>query len=230
MNEEIGFEEIKLALIAIWKRKVLIVAITVLALLGGILLTMGMKTETVYRANATVYSVTYGKDTSSVSNYNNSNVSTIVNYQNALNSQLVCEYALTFLIGYNIDVKTLQNVVHMKVQNNSYMMDIYADTSDPELSVAIANAMAEAFVFQVNTMTKGTDVQIWDKAKESEGQQIGGPNKIRVIIPAAVFVLCCLFVAVRELMTDRLRVVNQCMCVMDEVKVLGLVPYMDSEK
>ena len=42
MNEEIGYEEIKLALIAVWRKKVLILAITILAGLAGVLLTLGM--------------------------------------------------------------------------------------------------------------------------------------------------------------------------------------------
>ncbi len=230
MNEEIGYEEIKLALIAVWRKKVLILAITILAGLAGVLLTLGMKTETTYRATATVYSITYGKNSSNVTNYSSENVSNIVNYKDALTSQLVCEYALTFLIGYNVDVKTLQNVVHMNVQNNSYMMDIYADTSDPNLSIAIVNAMADAFVVQVNTMTGTSDVQIWDKAEEAYGQQVGNPNKLRLMIPVIVFILCCAYVAVREFLTDRVRVVNQCMAAMDEVKILGLIPYMDDEK
>lgn len=230
MNEEIGFEEIKLALLAIWKKKVLILAITILSFLAGILLTLGMKTETIYRAEATVYSVTYGKSSSSVTNYNSDNISTIVNYKDALTSQLVCEYALTSLIGYKLDVQTLQSVVRMRVQSNSYMMDIYADTHDPDLSVAIANAMADAFVVQVNTMTGTSDVQIWDKAEEAYGQQVGNPNKIRILIPVLVCMLCCAYVGIKELFTDRLRVVNQCLRAMDEEKVLGLIPYMDSKK
>ena len=230
MNEEIGYEEIKLALIAVWRKKVLILAITILAGLAGVLLTLGMKTETTYRATATVYSITYGKNSSNVTNYSSENVSNIVNYKDALTSQLVCEYALTFLIGYNVDVKTLQNVVHMNVQNNSYMMDIYADTSDPNLSIAIVNAMADAFVVQVNTMTGTSDVQIWDKAEEAYGQQEGNPNKLRLLIPVLVCILCCAYVAIRELFADHVRVVNQCVTAMDEVKVLGLIPYMDDEK
>lgn len=230
MNEEIGYEEIKLALLAVWRKKVLILAITILAGLAGVLLTLGIKTETTYRATATVYSITYGKNNSNVTNYSSENVSNIVNYKDALTSQLVCEYALTSLIGYNVDVKTLQNVVHMNVQNNSYMMDIYADTSDPNLSIAIVNAMADAFVVQVNTMTGTSDVQIWDKAEEAYGQQEGNPNKLRLMIPVIVFILCCAYVAVREFLTDRVRVVNQCMAAMDEVKILGLIPYMDDEK
>ena len=39
MNEEIQFEDIKIAFIALWKNKLLIVAVTLLGALLGLLLT-----------------------------------------------------------------------------------------------------------------------------------------------------------------------------------------------
>lgn len=220
MNEEIRFQDFKLALISLWRKKVLIIAITILAFLIGILVTLTADSRNIYRAQSSVYGAIYGS-------YEESSDATraMLNYADVLTSRKVCERAESIIGDSNITASDIQKMISSQYSADSILLDIYAYSNQPEVAISVANAVAQAFVIEMQNLLGSDAVQMLDSADNYQLHENGLRNLWlkRMIFGLVGLVASCAVFFVLELFSDKLKSVEQCVADEDDV-VLAILP------
>lgn len=217
---EITLEDFKLAFLALLKNKLLIALVTLAGLFAGLFYTSFQTSEYTYESTASVC-VTY---TTYQEQFQGANVMT--NYADIIMSDRVCGQAAALLGEPRLTAAQLQRMIRIKTPSaNSYVMWITAEDRLPERAIRVANAVAEAFTSQVSNLSGNQSIQVLDSATMATIASDDGLNKIRILAPLCAFVLVCGWIAVRELLSDKVRSIPQ--CVDDEDEILTLIPYTE---
>lgn len=220
MNEEIKFEDFKLALFALWKKKYLVIAVTILATLVGLLLTISTKPINTYMAKASIYSAAYGSIQES-----NSSAAAMITYSDIVSSRKVCERAASLLSGeYIVDAVDIQGMITAS-QESDTIMGIYAYSTNPEIAVKVANAVAEAFVHEITSITKSDSIQLLDNATVPSLSANGSKDlwKKRLIFTALGLLASSGFIVITELFSNRIRTISQCI-EQEDSEIIGIIP------
>lgn len=220
MNNEIQLEDFRLVILALWKKKILIILITFIGVFAGLLVTSDTSDSQYYGASASVYAATYGSYQMTLTE-----VRTMVNYSDVVTSRKVCEYAASLLKETSITADEIQNSIQISYSDNSYVMKISAINQNPEFVIKIVNAVAEAFVTEISNITGNDSIQILDEANSCYTYQSNSVNKIRAFFAGSAFAFICGVIALKELFSNRVRSIVQ--CTEDEDEILGIIPYMD---
>lgn len=220
MNDEIRFGDFKLALFSLWGKKVLIIAITILAFLVGILVTLTADVSNTYGAKSSVYGAIYGS-------YEESTDATraMLNYADVLTSKKVCERAESIIGDANITAQDIQKMVSSNYSADSILLEIYAYSERPEVAVSVANAMAQAFVIEMQNLLASDAVQMLDSADTCWLNKNGFLSlwKKRILCGLIGFVMSCAVFFVIELFSDKVKSIEQ--CIMDEDdKIVAILP------
>jgi len=222
MNEEIQLEDFKICIAILWKKKLLIICVTILALLVGLLFTINEQTVNTYVAKTSIYSVGYGsvQETSSLSN-------ALLSYAEIITSNKVCERAASLLVGkIALNATDIQRMIGVNAINNS-VIEIRAISTDPETSIYVTNAVAEAFVREVTSITENDTIQILDAADSCTLNVNGAKDLItkRFFFAMIGFAGISAYIIYTELKSNKIRSVVQCID-KDENEILGIVPCM----
>jgi capsular polysaccharide biosynthesis protein len=223
MAEKIDIEDFKLAIAALWKRKILIVLVTLIGLFSGFLITVN--DSQVYSATASVFCATYGSYKLS-----DTDVRTMVNYSDFISSRKVCEYAASLLNDTEVTADQIQTMIIMSLSDNSYVMRISADSESPELAMKVANAVAEAFVTEVSNITGNDSIQILDEADRYIVSRENDTLKKQLLFAGAAFSAICAIIALKELFSNKVRSITQCLNYVFEDEIFGIVPYFEAGK
>lgn len=221
MADKIDIEDFKLAISALWKRKILIALVTLAGIFSGFLITVN--SSQVYSATASVFCATYGSYQLSATD-----VRSMVNYSDFISSKRVCEYAASLLNETVVTADQVQKMIVLSLSDNSYVMHISATSESPKLAMDVANAVAEAFVTEVSNITGNDSIQILDEADKyivSKGNDI---LKKRLLITGAAFCVICAIIILKELFSDKVRSITQCLSYVTEDEILGIVPCFEA--
>lgn len=223
MNETIGFEDFRLGFIAVWKRKVLCLAAGLLVFLVGLVLTLGRTTSNVYMATSTVYSAVFGSYEESVDAAN-----AMLSYANVVESAKVCERAASIVGDSDLTASDIQRMIDVSTSNSTIVMTINAFSSDEEQAIEVANAVAEAFVIEIRTIT-GTDaIQTLDEASKAV-MATNGVRKLWLIRAAAFavgLILMIVIVFLGSLFSNKFQSVKQ--LELTGEPIVGLIPHMEA--
>jgi capsular polysaccharide biosynthesis protein len=226
MGNEIQLEDLKLSILALWEKKLLIIAATILSFLLGLLITYDTKPINTYQASTTVYSVAYGKTQESI----NSSIA-LISYADIVTSSRVCERA-ALLINETakIDASTIQNMIGVYAISDS-VIEISAISSNPKISILVVNAVAEAFVREITSITANDAIQILDAAEYCNLNGNGARDLFikRALFAMVGFVISCAWIVITELTSNRVKSIVQCID-QDEDEILGIIPYTEFEK
>lgn len=221
MTETIGFEEILLGFREIWDRKTQCFISAILFFLVGMIVTLPMSTQNTYEAESTVYSAVFGSYEASIDG-----TKAMLSYSDIVKSAKVCDRAASILSDGNITGMDISEMIHVSNNTNNVVMTILARSGNPQEAVDVANAVAQAFVIEIRTIT-GTDaIQLLDEAQEAEVSR-NGTMTIWMIRAAAFLVGAFIAMAVvffATLFSDKLRSLNQ--VELTGEPILGLVPLM----
>lgn len=214
---DIRFEDLKLLFRKLWSRKLVILFVTLAGLFAGLAYTEFRTEESLYGATSSVC-VTY-------SSYQEQMMgsSVMLNYSELVASKQVCEYAATLLPRSGITAEQIQRMLSIEISSNSYVMKIRAVAPQPQLAIDVANAVAEAFVTQVSSISGNSSLQVLDIASTPNLVTDDSANQIRLIVPAAAFLLACCVIGIRALASNKVRSIPQ--CVDDEDEILAIIPY-----
>ena len=220
MNDEIRFLDFKLAFLSLWKKKILIIAITILAFLIGILITLTSDSSNIYGARSSVYGAIYGS-------YEESTDATraMINYADVLTSKEVCERAESSSGDVNISAEDIQKMVRANYSADSIILEVFAYSSQPEVAVSVANAISKAFVIEMQNLLGRDAIQMLDSADDYWLNENGLKNlwKKRLFCGALGFIVSCGIFFILELFSDKLKSVEQ--CVFDENDmILAILP------
>lgn len=161
--------------------------ILILALLGG---TIGYylfvySAVTTYSASSTLYVLNRDKlvagESLSVSDINASQ-QLLMQYSGIFYSQAVASEAIKELDGYGVTAEQLSSMVSIESSESSNLLTIVAVSQDPQLSVAAANAMGQAFIVQINNLTQSNNTGFLDRAKAPIESHNDGTMKIIVLV------------------------------------------------
>lgn len=219
----IGFEDIRVSLLMILKNFSRCILAGLLFFVIGILVTLGARVDNFYKASANLYCPL-------TDNYSQSAVVTqaLSSYSSLIKSQKVAERAASSLGNTSINYKDVQSMISYSQPSNGVSLVINAQSTDADEAVAVANAVANAFVEEIRNMT-GTDaVQILSAAESASLSENGfiGLWETRVLFFLAGIAIMALFIFVTELFSDKLRSADQCLLTDDDV-ILGVIPEIE---
>lgn len=219
----IQLEDVKLAVLAIFKRKKLVVAVAVLGALIGVLAATLMPARLVYSSKASVYSATYGSYQEAMDG-----VTAMMNYSDVMASSKVCQRAASNLRNINATAKDIQNMISVSTNDNGYIIYVEATSDNPEVSSQVANAVAEAFVVEMSNITGKNAVQLLDEASVSDTYVYYSTSKKKVMGLCVIvsIAIICAYIVLSELFSGKVKCVEQCIeGNMDEV--IGIIPTID---
>ena len=216
----IGFEDIKVSLIMVWKNstKCLITALCFLAI--GIILTMNSSVNNYYNAYTTLYCPING-------NYSEASVFAQVmnSYASLVNSQKVAERAVSIMGNTSLTYRDIQEITSYSLSSSGINLTISAVSGNPEEAVEVANAVANAFVEEMRTMTDTDTVRILSTATTASLSQNGLSNlwMRRFLFFFLGYAFMAFLIFILELFSDKLRSVDQCI-ISDNDVILGIIP------
>lgn len=224
-------ENVIVAFRELWKKKLLIMLVTLAGMLFAILF-INIKGNSVrYYSSATLYSAVYGgsKDTSE-------GVAVMNRYSDMIGSSRVCGRAAKSLVKYGITTEDLQRMVSYgmisvsgaSTNSMSYgyqlTLSVFSDSSEQVL--AITNAMSSAFSAELNELIGSSAIQVMDEATSYSAFNTLNETLYFIIISGGAFVAICGIIFVMAFFSPKARSVAQ--CEQDEELILGLLPYAKS--
>lgn len=223
MYGELRFVDLLHALKVAWKKRVLIFVISIFCFLIGVFLTLNHPIKNVYSARTTVYSATYGSYQQSLAGTN-----AMIDYADIVSSKKVCQRAASILDAVELTGDEIQAMISADFNSNSYIMNIYANSTDPILAQKVANAVAQAFVIEMNGITGGESIQLLDEA-EHYYLSYNGTKKLiikRLLFGFFGFIVSVAFIVISQLLSGKLKTIEQCISLSDG-KLLGMIPYIE---
>jgi len=210
-------EDLKQALMALIRNKLLVVLVTAAGLFAGLLYSARQPAaEYGYDATATL-SVAYGQNLGQIAGN-----TVISNYSEIVTSNLVCEHAAQLLAGEGVTGEQVRRMVRVSTGNNSYVLRITARNESPQLAIMTANAVAGSFVSQVAILTGSNTIRVLDPASSADVVSLGGSSSLRLLAPAAAFLLICALLFAFEAIMGKARSLKQCLT--DQGELLTVVP------
>lgn len=224
MQEEMKLQDyVRLSWRSIWKNKILIAAITLLALLIGILVASWQTVTNTYCAKSTVYTV-YSNSLQE----NNAIASALVGYSDVVKSKKVCERAEAIIGDASITANSIQRMINISYNSSSTVMTITIYSNSPSVALRVANAVAEAFVIEIQSLTDSDKIQVLDVADSvslaSNGMQ--GLLQSIILYGVAGFALSILVIVATVIFSNKIRSVDQCLDEGEE-DILGMIPYIE---
>ncbi len=220
-------ENIKAAFYRLWKLKSAVIIITLMGLLASFIFLgfIGVRDE--YEATATIFSAAYGSLSES-----STGVTVMNTYSSLLNSTRVCEKAAAELNNSAYPADVLKEMVEEEeiyidgANTNSryygYTIDLVVVAEDPYDSIRIANAMADAFVLEINDIVGGGTLQIMEEARKVEESKNISVIIVALIFSGIAFVFSSLIIFAKEFFTEKVYTIPQ--CEQNGDLILGLIP------
>ena len=221
-------ENVKTAFYRLWKLKIVVVLMTLIGLLASVLYISMVGVYTNYRSSATIYSAVYGS-----SEETNAGVAMMNTYASLLGSTRVCERAANSIIDTNITAAQLRSMVNSgyifisgastSSKSYSYKLTLVVVSSDPQYVAVVANAMAQAFVNEINELQGTSTLQVLDEARGISSYKTLNVKLYVILFAAAAFIGSAGVIFVKEFFSPYVYSVAQCES--DKEQILGLVPY-----
>lgn len=229
--EEQDFDIIENAVVALrelWKKKLLIVLVTIAGFLMSVIFMSIKGNSTNYYCSATLFSAVYGSYSDTTTG-----VAAMNRYTDLIKSSRVCNRAAQDLTAYNITSDELQrmtvdeSIKLMGANTNStaygYKLTLSVYSESEEEIVAITNAMASAFAAELNDLLGSQTIQVMDEATGYASYSTLNVVLYLLLFTGGAFALCCGLIFVCAFFSPWVRSVAQ--CEQNSDLILGLLPY-----
>ncbi|MDF2943987.1 MAG: hypothetical protein K0S01_2845 [Herbinix sp.] len=215
MNKEINID-LRRCLKAILKKWWLIIIIGTVCYILAYLITNNNSREDEYTAETTVYSLM--------------DHSALTLYSEIITSSKVSERAATSLNIFNMDADSIKEMISVKSYSTTLVLGISATSSDINLAIKVANAVAEVFIEEVNNITSNDSVRLLDEAiaadlsYNKQTEQL----KFRIIFTLAGIVLLCVWFIMREVFTSKVHNLSD-IGLDGEIDIIGIIPLFNNK-
>ena len=213
---------------ALAKRWRFLLAMAILCGIAGIILTMEKKEDT-YQATSSVYAM-------SGESYSNAQmgVSAMNDYADIATSMKVCERAALLMGNANVtgedimkatSVSTGKKSSSAAVVQDSTILKITSEYTDPVVAMEMSQAVAEAFSIEMENIL-GTDaVRILDKPYSYKVSFDATQHQwmIRIISLVAGLLIGAAVVVFGEVFDSRARTIREC-TMRDDLPIIGVIP------
>lgn len=216
------------ALYRTWKMKWIIVFATAI---GGLLAVAFVKyrgDKFSYYSTAAIYSAVYGSYSETASGI------TLMNtYASVLGTSRVCERAAAEIDDSRITANYLMNLVSSgsvalagassESKKYGYRLVIQTVLDYPDNVIAITNAMANAYVSEINDLLGADTLQVFERATTTNKYKASSNYLIVGIFAAIGLFLSTGIIFIKEFFSSKVYIVSQCEG--DKSLILGLLPY-----
>jgi len=206
------------ALDAVIAKKWMIMATAVISLFFGLLIA-DLGTPDLYTTSATIYSASYASYRESVEGIN-----AMISYADIVQSRKVAQRAAARM-SQPVSAEEVMQMVSLSYIENSAVLTLYATSPDPDLAVDVANAVAEAFVREVENITAVESVQVLDPALTAHLSSRGIVTVMKVCTALTAFCvfLVCALIAALALLDPRVAFPRE-VTLNGELELLGAIP------
>ena len=212
--------DIKLLVRLTLKKWYLFAAVAVVSLFAAMVLTSEVRPD-VYQASTTISSIAEGSSTDSLNGFR-----LLMNYSGLITSDKIATVARNMLPdSLGISSRQIQAMITPVFDDASSILYIRCGSSNPQLALSVANAVAEAFVAEIGSITGDDTIRIYDRATNvsliynGEAEQ----RKTRVTAPAVSVFAMVVAVVLWALFSDRVKSVGEAE-LGGEITVIGAIP------
>lgn len=225
---EIDFERCFKGLLRGWR--FLLLSLILGLLVGGGTAVFLVDGENQYDAAASIYSITYGSYTDS-----EKGVSAIRTYSDIIKSYKVAERAALILGDDSITKETIYDMIHTDdrvitgttyvYENMSSVIKIHAVYQDRDMAVAVVNAVADAFVIEVNGIAESDFVHVLDYAVDADVSYSAPKHQMMAVAAGGLgfLLLGCLVILGRIIFSKKIVTVRDA-SLYGQLEVIGAIP------
>ena len=219
-------EDLRLCVRNLVKNFKLIIYCTVVGIVLGALLGMNVNTNK-YAANTTICNASF-------SSYEQilAMAQVFKDCGTIATSRSVAERATLVLGDSSITAAEIQEMIQVSYDSSeSYLAQITCESTNPEVSVKVVNAVSDALVMEMNEMTGVKCVKVLDHAGEAEISSRA--TVIKIVLMVIMGVVGCLLpvvcVVFKVLFSKKIISVED--CTLDgKLSLLGVIPVADRKK
>lgn len=177
-----------------------------------------------YTATSSVYSIVYGSYSESAES-----LQVMIAYADIVKSHKVAERAALLLGDERLDTETIYDMISAEYDASTYnyssIITIHADSNSRDISVKVVNAVAEAFVLEIASLTGKEDVKQLDRAYDATISYNASATKIQTIALVTLLgiVAACGFVFIREIFSLKMYKPKD-VTLYGQLNLLGIVP------
>lgn len=182
-----------------------------------------------YGATSSVYSVSAGSYKES-----QTGTSAMNDYAEIATSMKVCERAALLMGNADItgrqimsatNVTTSGNNTSTTGKNNSTLLKITSYSNDPVIAMEMSQAVAEAFIIEMQNILGTDDVQLLDKPYNYFVSYDATKSqwKIRILSVLVGAVLAMTVIVMTELFDTKTRTIREC-TLREELPIIGVIP------
>lgn len=213
---------------AIVKKWWFIALMAVLFGVVGVALTLEKEMDE-YGASSSVYSVSAGSYKDS-----QTGTSAMNDYADIATSMKVCERAALLMGNADITGKQIMNATKVTMsggssssysQSDSVLMKITSYATNPVVAMEMSQAVAEAFIIEMQNLLGTDDVQLLDKPYNYFVSYDATQNqwKVRLIAVLAGIVLAMAMIVIIEIFDTKARSIREC-SLREELPIIGVIP------
>lgn len=216
----------------LWKKKLLILLVTLAGLLCSLIIITIKGDSTRYHSYASLFSAVYG-----ASDDSSEGVAVMNRYADMIGSSRVCSRAAQALASYDISTEELKSMVAngmivmsgASTNSMSYgyklKLDVFSDSS--ENVIPITNAMAAAFAAELNDLIGSSSIQVMDEASAIESFSTVNKKMYMLVITGGALALVCGIIFIIAFFSPWVKSAAQ--CEHDNELILGLLPYVKNK-
>ena len=224
MQEEMKLQDyFRISCERIWKNKFLIVAATLIFMLGGILFATWQSISNTYYAKATICTMT-----GTTLQENSVVTDALSGYSDVATSRKVCQRAEAIVGNPGITSSQIKEMISVSSNKSGTIMTITAYSQSPSIAVNVANAVAEAFVSEIQSITGSDKIQILDSADEVRMSSNGFKGLITTVLAAGAigFALSVVLSISGLIFSSKVKSVEQCLD--EDEDALGIIPFIEN--
>ncbi len=223
--------------IGLWKSRFFILLLMAVGMAAGILAAVFVvPKDNEYTATASIYCVAYGSYADSANG-----MEAMRTYSEIIKSRRVAEHAAMLIADPDItdvDVFNQIEVDPLVVQGatyvyntNSSILTMHATCEKEHYAVSIVNAVADAFVQEVNTISDTEAIQVLDYAYDGELTYNAMLSCFLAVLAGTVagMILGCLIILALVIFTDRVISVDDA-GLYGKLKVIGIIPEFEPSR
>lgn len=234
MFEKIVEIDIVRCLKAVWKHRGWVVTAGMLGLVAGIFFSVFcVDIDDCYDAVASVYSISYGSFDESAQG-----IQMMKAYEDVVKSLQVAERATLLLGDGSLDKFEIYEMIEVEdtstenyYDDSSNVVYIHAYASTPEMAVNVVNAVANAFVMEVNTISNNDSIQVLDEAVEAEKIYNALKKQLFFWVLGLVggMLIACVTIVVMVIFSDKISSVQDA-ALYGELEIIGAIPVRAANK
>ncbi len=190
------------------KRTPIIIVSTLIFAVLGVIVGLSTSSESTYSAKASVCSLVYGSFASISKSSRVASRAAIILGDSSLTSD---------------DIKDM-TIVQASAESSS-IMEVYAYSTNPDQAVNVANAVAQAFVIEVKSITGSEDIQVLDSAQSAKifVDESAQQMKIILIFTVLGFLLICFIIVMITIFSSKVMSLEECQ-LDGSLELIGVIP------